>query len=50
MNQSGLTWGGFFIKNLLPDTIGNIIGGALFLGIFYWMIFLLGTKPSFKSK
>jgi formate transporter FocA len=37
---SNLTWGNFFINNLLPVTIGNIIGGSLFVGLMYWFIFL----------
>jgi formate/nitrite transporter len=35
-----LTWGNFFIKNLLPVTIGNIIGGALMVGLVYWFVYL----------
>lgn len=27
---------GMFIGNLLPVTLGNLIGGALFVGAFYW--------------
>lgn len=41
-----LTWGNFFIANLLPVTIGNIIGGAFMVGIVYWFIYL--RKPSNK--
>jgi formate transporter FocA len=37
---AGLTWGSFFIDNLLPVTIGNIIGGALMVGLVYWFIYL----------
>jgi formate/nitrite transporter len=37
---ANLTWYGFFIKNLLPVTIGNIIGGAGFVGLVYWFIYL----------
>ena len=33
---SHLTWGGFFINNLLPVTLGNIVGGGLFVGLAYW--------------
>jgi len=36
---TNLTWGNFFIANLLPVTIGNIIGGAFFVGAFYWVIY-----------
>ena len=35
-----LTWGNFFSDNLLPVTIGNIIGGALLVGLPYWWIHL----------
>ncbi|WP_243344296.1 formate/nitrite transporter family protein [Anaerococcus sp. AGMB09787] len=34
-----LTWGGFFANNLLPVTIGNIIGGAIFVGLAYWLAY-----------
>ena len=39
-----LTWFAFFIKNLLPVTIGNIIGGAGFVGLVYWFIYLRPQK------
>jgi formate transporter len=39
-----LTWGAFFIKNLLPVTIGNIIGGAGFVGLVYWFVYLRPQK------
>jgi formate transporter len=35
-----LTWGNFFLGNLLPVTIGNIIGGAFMVGLVYWFIYL----------
>ncbi len=35
-----LTWSAFVLKNLLPVTIGNIIGGSLFVAAIYWIIFL----------
>jgi formate transporter len=30
----------FFFNNLLPVTIGNIIGGAVLVGIVYWFVYL----------
>ena len=39
-NLAALTWGNFLINNLLPVTIGNIIGGSLLVAIVYWAIFL----------
>jgi formate/nitrite transporter len=35
-----LTWGNLFVVNLLPVTIGNIIGGGLMVGIVYWFVYL----------
>ena len=34
---SGLTVSAFFLKNLLPVTLGNIAGGGLFVGCVYWL-------------
>ncbi|HAE59596.1 MAG TPA: formate transporter FocA [Anaerolineae bacterium] len=34
-----LTWGNFFVANLLPVTIGNIIGGAIMVGLVYWFVY-----------
>ncbi len=39
-NFPHLTWGNFFIGNLLPVTIGNIIGGAVMVGLVYWFVYL----------
>ena len=35
-----LTLGNFFVGNLLPVSIGNIIGGAVMVGLIYWFIYL----------
>jgi formate transporter len=40
INVSSLTWGSFLVNNLLPVTIGNIIGGAVLVAAIYWSIFL----------
>ena len=37
---SGLTWGSFLGENLVPVTIGNIVGGALMVGAVYWFVYL----------
>jgi formate transporter len=37
---SNLTWGNFLADNLVPVTIGNIIGGAVMVGAIYWFIYL----------
>jgi formate/nitrite transporter len=39
-----LTWRSFFIDNLIPVTLGNIIGGAVLVAAVYWSIYLRGRK------
>ena len=33
-----LTFSNFLLVNLLPVTLGNILGGGVFVGLFYWII------------
>ena len=40
LDLTNLTWGNFLFSNLLPVTIGNIVGGALFVAAVYWSVFL----------
>lgn len=35
-----LTWSNFFVGNLLPVTIGNIVGGSIMVGAVYWFVYL----------
>lgn len=44
---SGLdaTWAEFLVGNLLPATIGNIIGGGVFIGLAYAWIYTSGPRP-----
>ncbi|MBI1877422.1 MAG: formate transporter FocA [Chloroflexi bacterium] len=37
---ANLTWTNFFIANLLPVTIGNVIGGSVMVGLVYWFIYI----------
>jgi formate transporter len=37
---SQLTWSRFVVHNLVPVTIGNIVGGALMVGAIYWFVYL----------
>jgi formate/nitrite transporter len=39
LNLSNLNLVGF-IYNLVPVTLGNIIGGSVFVGMIYWFIYL----------
>ena len=38
-DYADLTWAGFGL-NLIPVTIGNILGGGLLVGGVYWFIYL----------
>ncbi|MBY6093310.1 formate transporter FocA [Ferrimonas balearica] len=33
-----LTVGNFIVHNLIPVTLGNVLGGGLFVGLFHWWI------------
>lgn len=44
LDVSTITWGAFAIKNLIPVTIGNIIGGVVFVGLGYWGAYLRPAK------
>jgi formate/nitrite transporter len=35
-----LTWTGFVLRNLVPVTLGNILGGSLLVGAVYWFVYL----------
>lgn len=57
-DYSSLTWQGFLIDNLIPVTIGNIIGGTVMVGVVYWFIYSrqrqnasknAQTQPSFSG-
>ena len=40
LSLTNLTWSGFIINNLVPVTLGNIIGGGFFVATFYWYVYL----------
>jgi formate transporter len=39
-DYAGLTWSGFLFNNLLPVTVGNVVGGSVLVGIVYWFVYL----------
>jgi len=43
-DYAALTWGNFLLLNLLPVTIGNIIGGAGGVGVVYYVIYMRRKK------
>jgi formate/nitrite transporter len=40
VNPDALSWGSFLVRNLVPVTIGNIIGGGVFVAMSYWSAYL----------
>ena len=43
ISADGLSWLNFFVRNELPVTLGNIVGG-IFVGTMYWAIYLRQGK------
>jgi formate/nitrite transporter len=39
-SEPGLTWEAFLVNNLIPVTIGNILGGVIFVASAYWFVHL----------
>jgi formate transporter len=39
-----LTWAGFVLHNLIPVTLGNVVGGVVMVAAVYWFVYLRG-KP-----
>ena len=48
ISASELTTAAFLLKNLLPVTLGNIVGGAGIVGCGYWAVYLRHT-PGFAE-
>jgi len=46
LNLTNLTAKGFFIDNLVPVTVGNVIGGAIFVGMVYWLALVRQTREA----
>lgn len=43
-----LTWTNFLVWNLIPVTLGNIVGGSVLVGIIYWFVYIrkpVGPSP-----
>jgi formate/nitrite transporter len=49
LDLTNLTWNAFFLNNLLPVTLGNILGGAGLVALMYWFIYLRPLKAAQKT-
>lgn len=45
-----LNWKTFFVNNLIPVTLGNIVGGAVFVGGVYWFVYINKDKKCETAK
>ncbi|MEE4354859.1 MAG: formate/nitrite family transporter [Desulfococcaceae bacterium] len=46
LDMNTLTWTSFLFSNLLPVTIGNIVGGVFFVGLGYWGAYLRPVRAA----
>ena len=37
---ANLNWGSFIVNNLVPVTLGNIVGGGIFVAAVYWFVYI----------
>ena len=44
VNLEVITWGNFLGTNLIPVTLGNIVGGGICVGCVYWFIYLRNNQ------
>lgn len=44
---ANISWGDIWVKNLLPVTLGNILGGAVFISFIYYIVYIL---PDYKKQ
>jgi len=44
------TWQRFIVNNLIPVTLGNIVGGSIMVGSLYWYSYLKKDAPVAKDK
>ncbi|MDL2246116.1 formate/nitrite transporter family protein [Methanobrevibacter sp. OttesenSCG-928-K11] len=42
LGAEGVTWTNMIVNNLIPVTLGNIVGGAIFVACLYWFVYLRG--------
>lgn len=44
-----LSWSSFIFSNIIPVTLGNIVGGVLFVACAYWYVHLQGNGGNDKN-
>lgn len=46
---TSLTWEAFLLDNLLPVTLGNLLGGVVLVGLVYWFVYSR-ARPAADSR
>ncbi len=46
LGGEGITWGTMLWNNIIPVTLGNIVGGAIFVACIYWFVYLRDTDEA----
>ncbi len=49
-DYASLTWEAFLLDNLLPVSLGNVIGGAVMVGAVYWFVYLRNRADDTREK
>jgi len=49
-DYAGLNWATLWTRNLIPVTVGNVIGGAFLVGFIYWLVYLKDDSEAEQSK
>ena len=44
-DYKSITWPRFVLRNLIPVTLGNIVGGAILVGLTYWFVYMRPSAP-----
>lgn len=50
MQLGSINWISIWQNNLIAVTLGNLVGGAFFVGTFYWWIYVKGTSVTENKK
>ena len=49
-HAQGLSWTSLLTRNLLPVTLGNVIGGSVLVAAVYWFVYLRGCPAAVSGE
>jgi len=49
LSAGTVTWSDFIVKNLIPVTLGNIVGAGVFVAGIYWYVYLRTPKQKVQQ-